>query len=651
MFRPAKIFHTKNFVPKEKAKELILALHEKGICELKQTTEDGEKLSLSKEETLSLKEVHEVSLKLGNLITSVEPFREIVAPENAVKQMFFPKEPKKNKVDLLSNEKIFSQVKNKLEEIEPLVTKKLDTLGEIRTEMQKNNVLMENLLLLPKKTNTNVFESTQNISVSAGLVSNASIQKLKEKIGLKAFITLEQLDEKNSVAIVTCYAPEQVETEKILHETGFEKIIFPFEKKSPQEIYNDTRQKNIELGKKEAQTKNSLYEIVKKHEDDLESLKEELEIAKERIQAHDLLCAGDSFAVLEAWVPATQMKHFERILKEKCSAHYTEIIERDDAPTIYNNNRFISPFEIITNLYSVPKYRGFDPTPLIAVSFALFFGYMLTDFVYGILTTGLAFMIYRGIGRYNQNMKKFSAMLIMLGISTAVLGIIFKSYLGNFVPDILTANGIEIPGIDPIKQVFLAIIIALGIGAIHLFVGLVSGYIENTKKGNIKKAIGEQGVWIFFLVGGVIAMIGGERFSFFGLALIGLAVIVQLAYNYLENGLVIAVLSIFNFSGFLGDLFSYARLTALAVGTAGIALAVNFMAYLAIGMIPFLGLPIAIAVFVVGHLFNMVMNGLGAFIHALRLHFLEFFSKFYEGGGKLYKPFYAFRKKNSTEVK
>ena len=124
----------------------------------------------------------------------------------------------------------------------------------------------------------------------------------------------------------------------------------------------------------------------------------------------------------------------------------------------------------------------------------------------------------------------------------------------------------------------------------------------------------------------------------------GIAVALQLIFNFMEGGVVISILSIFNFTGFVGDLFSYARLMALALGTAGIALAVNFIIALAVGSVPYVGIIFGIVIFIGGHLFNLLMNGLGAFVHTTRLHFLELFTKFYEGGGRLYKPFKAERK-------
>ena len=133
------------------------------------------------------------------------------------------------------------------------------------------------------------------------------------------------------------------------------------------------------------------------------------------------------------------------------------------------------------------------------------------------------------------------------------------------------------------------------------------------------------------------------------MALIGLAVVMQVGFTLLSSGLVSAILSIFAFTGFLGDLFSYARLMALGIGTSGISLAVNFMALLAYDMVPYIGIIFAILIFIVGHLFNMAMNGLGAFIHSTRLHFLEFFTKFFDGGGIEYKPFKAKRKYTTLE--
>src|SRR3989338_3502295 len=148
----------------------------------------------------------------------------------------------------------------------------------------------------------------------------------------------------------------------------------------------------------------------------------------------------------------------------------------------------------------------------------------------------------------------------------------------------------------------------------------------------------DQGVWLMFMAGIFLLILQLQPLFYIGLSLIGLSVILLVALKAKLNGAPVAVLSILDIPSFFGDILSYIRLTAYAVGTSGIALAVNFLVSLSAG-IPYIGIIIAILVFVVGHSFNIAMNFLGAFINAMRLHFLEFFKKFYEGGGSVYEPF------------
>jgi len=437
------------------------------------------------------------------------------------------------------------------------------------------------------------------------------------------------------------------EVERTLHEQGFEPLEIPFENKEPKKIIVELETKNKKIAKEKRALEDKLRAAWKGLHARLDVLDDEVSVVRERNHALELMRAGMGFAILEAWVPGTDFEKFRALVERIAKDYYLESAERGDAPTIYDNPRIIKPFEMLTSLYDVPKYKTIDPTPVLAVSFTLFFGFMLTDFFYGILLVLFGYLIFRGIGKYNAGMRQFTAVLIMAGISTAVLGAVFGSYMG----DIFTKFGIHLPMvIDPMKQVVIVIAASLIIGAAHLGTALVMGYYENVKKGRIKDAFAKQGVWLAFLIGIVFAIIDGGLFQLIGFSLIGIAVLMNLYFSFRESGPIVSALSVFNFSGFVGDVFSYARLTALAVGTAGIALAVNFMALMVAGMIPIIGIPLAIVVFIVGHLFNMVMNGLGAFVHSLRLHFLEFFSKFYDGGGRLYKPFYAMRTKNYTEV-
>lgn len=647
MFRGATIFHAKAIIPKSKANELILKLHETGLSELKKTdAKHTEEFEINEEEKLDSDNVRGSQARLNDLLTKIHSYREIITADSMIKQMFFPSEPEKYKVDLLSNEEIVKEVNENLDKIKPMVDGKISELEETKSKIENNNYLISNLEMLPEQQ-TDLFESTENLSVQIGIINPNSLEVLKEKLQ-KAVISVKEKNETQAFVFVVSGIEARAEVDKTLHEVGFESIIVPFENKPPSKIITNLKNENKKLESKSRGIEGELKTITRENAKRLDILTEELEIALQRIDAYNELHGFGSTAIIEAWVPEKNFEKFKKILEEQCGNFYLTISEREDAPTLFNHSKIIQPFEIITELYSVPKYKQFDPTPIVAISFAVFFGYMLTDFVYGVILFLLAFLIYRGLGRYDAGIKKFSALLMIGGVSTALLGIFFKSYLGDFFPRI----GIEMPGVlDPLSQVLEIIILSLVIASIHLFVGLVIGYYENARKGKMLDALGLQGVWLFLLIGGISALIGEGILQMIGLGLVGLAVITQLAYNYIKNGPIISALSIFNISGFLGDIFSYARLTALAIGTAGIALAVNFMALMVVDMVPVVGIIFGAIIFITGHIFNMVMNGMGAFIHALRLHFLEFFSKFYEGGGKLYKPFHALRKKNYTEGK
>ena len=608
MFRTATVFHVKSIVPKSKVNELILKLHETGVSQVKKAKEESG-MDETREEALSEREITEAQLRLNSLLAQLEKYREIIPPEGLLKQMFFPGPPQKHRVNLLSNEKILEEVHENLAKIEPAVQAKLAKLEQAKQDAENNSYLTSSLEAFPREQ-TRLFKSTENLSISTGTILTS-------------------------------------ETDKALHEVGFESITVPFEKNAPQAIITRLRNENNSLRKEILETEASLKELAKKHSGTLDMLEEEIGVAKERVEAFSMLHNSGSVSVIEAWVPEENFEKMKGILTDTCGGHYTEVKERDDAPTILENHKIVKPFEIITGLYSVPKYKGIDPTPIIAVSFPLFFGFMLTDFAYGVALAIIAILLYRGMGKYNEGLRQFSALLIISGIATAILGAMFTSYFG----DIFQRLGIQPPGLlDPLAQVLEIIILALVIAAAHMFIGLLVGYYDNLKKGKVRDALGLQGVWIFFLVGVVFMLLDGGLFGTIGMGLIGLAILTQLVYNYLENGPVISILSLFNFSGFIGDTFSYVRLTALAIGTAGIALAVNFMALMVNDMVPVVGFILGAIVFIAGHLFNMVMNGLGAFIHTLRLHFLEFFSEFYSGGGTHYKPFVAYRKRNKTEV-
>ena len=632
MVRPAKIYHTKVILQEDKVEALINGLHELGLCELKESNIDLE----SKYSYELVKNLDEISNRFDFVTSSLEEYKEIVQPGSRLKKLFNPKAPKKHKSILYSTEEIIEEVKHHLSLIEPKITERLNKLENLRAQIQKNEFVISNLSLLPN-IKTELFRSSQDIKVFSGLVTDSSLEKIKN-LDRKAVIAVEQKEKNLSFAAVFASFEESADVEKHLHSIGFQPLEIFFENKKPAEIISELKKEASELKEEIIKIELFFKKTQKLYEHKFAILSEELGIAKEKIKALHNFKTTKAFSILEAWVPEKSFEKFHKLVKESSKNYYIEIDEKADAPTLLQNHKLVTPFEMLTELYSPPKYKGFDPTFIIAISFPIFFGIMLTDTAYGIILGLLGVILYRGIGKIDEVMKKFAAIIIILGISTTIMGIIFGSYFGDFFQKM----GINLPiPIDAMKQVMLTLSIVLVVGYLHLITGLVSGFYENMHNGSFKDAMSKQGVWLIFMASLFLFLI---KLNTAGFVTLIAAVAFQMLFNFLDGGAISSLLSVFGFSGFIGDLFSYARLMALAISTSGIALAVNFMVFMAVDMIPYAGWIIGILIFAVGHLFNIVMNSLGASIHSTRLHFLEFFTKFYDGGGKSYKPFAAERK-------
>ena len=180
--------------------------------------------------------------------------------------------------------------------------------------------------------------------------------------------------------------------------------------------------------------------------------------------------------------------------------------------------------------------------------------------------------------------------------------------------------------------------LAIAVGILHVDSGVIVSLIENLKQKKLKEALIDNVVW-FILQGGIVAYYFGFKTP--GLALMGASVLILL-YGY-------KVMGMMHITGFMGDILSYARLLALALATGGIAMTVNLLASM-VYPVPIIGIFLTILILLIGHSFNFVMNGLGSFIHALRLHYVEFFGKFYTGGGEKFTPFRAERSLTKVEV-
>ncbi len=400
------------------------------------------------------------------------------------------------------------------------------------------------------------------------------------------------------------------------------------------------------LIEEEAKIVEEVKELLK-YKDKLEVVYDYLSILKDRENVKKELYWTKNVFLIEGWVLESNVDKLKKELKSldsKIELFVFDPPEGEVPPVELDNKRYAKPFEIITKLYSYPNHKEPDPTPFVAWFFFVFFGMCLTDAGYGIV---MALLFWWAIKRFKvgDQAKLFFKLLMLGGISTIFAGALTGSWFGNSI-DILP-QGFEflktiknfIMITDPMKNPIPMLGFSLLLGLIQIFTGLFIEFFSNIKAGKAKDAWMDQGSWIFFLAS-ILLLIAGLPFGKY-LVMFGALIIVLTQGRHNKN--IIAkigggILSLYDVVGYLGDTLSYSRLFALGLTTAAIAMIVNTIMTLVSGA-PVIGFIIGAVIFVGGHIFNLLINALGAFIHSARLQYVEFFTKFYEGGGIPFMPF------------
>jgi len=368
---------------------------------------------------------------------------------------------------------------------------------------------------------------------------------------------------------------------------------------------------------------------------------EVLEIEKQRCEVFIKCGSTENTTLMRLWTPQKNSEEVERLIEKEtggvCAVLKTT--EFEDAPVLLNNPKWIKPFESLTRMFSLPKYNQIDPTMLLAPTFTLFFGMMFCDFVYGVLLILAAFMLYKKYGVYSKSIKDFSLILTYFGLSSMFFGLLTGSFFGDFVGKYVLGHESGSQAIalwlDPLYNGNMMVYIPLvfAIGFVHVFSGYFFGAFDAFRKKQYKTAFMDYVSLMLIPIGLAIYV---TKNSSIGLAISAVSLLLVFIGSG-KLGLYIKV------SGMLGSVVSYARLLALMASSSGIAMTVNFMASMSMS-IPYVGIVLGPLVFVGGHLINLALNMLGSFVHTLRLHYVEFFGTFYEGGGVEFTPFMESRK-------
>ena len=376
----------------------------------------------------------------------------------------------------------------------------------------------------------------------------------------------------------------------------------------------------------------------------LEICQDRVEQDLQREQAREKLLTDGTMIFLEGWVAQTGLPRLEEGLKDlACAYELADPTPEETPPTLLKNRKWISCINMVTEMYSLPVYHGgIDPNPLIFGFFVLFFGIMFADIAYGLVLFAISFAItkkYRPKGTlgYMFHLGQY------LGLSTAVFGALTGGLCGDAIYQFTNAffpdHVISLPAlINPLQDPMTIMAIALGLGAVHMLFGQCVHIYMEIRDGRPLEGFLDVVPWWIVFAGLAVAYFKGTALVV-GLGFLALLLTQGRHKKGILGKFFGGIASWYDITSWLGDILSYCRLMALMLATSVISQVFNILATLpGEGLPKPVGILVFLVIFLVGNLFNMGINIIGTYVHAARLQYLEFFSKFYKEGGVPFKP-------------
>lgn len=644
---------------KKDRKAILEKIQSMGIMEMSQVAEDED--GFEKMDTISARQSFE---KKASLSESALDILDAYAPEK--KSMFASLEGKKL-VESDQFAKITAKKEEILEKAERIVACNKE-IAEHKAESAKLENQIEALVpWLSLDVPMNCKGTGKTAMLLGTMPGETTLESVYEQIQTgeaqtdAVDVEIINSDQDATYLAVLCLKADAGAVEETLRAAGFAKpsqTVHAVPAKETAELKTKIEQLNKKIEEIEEEIKGCA-----KFREELKVIGDYYRMRAKKYEILGTLPQSQRTFVISGYIPKKAAGAVEKAIGEHydCVIDIDELKEDEEPPTVLQNNAFSSSVEGVLEAYGLPHKGEFDPTTIMSFFYVFFFGMMLSDAAYGAIVAIACFVVLKKYPRMSASMHKSIKLFMFCGLSTIVWGILFSGYFGDAV-DVIgrTFFGVEVsvpplwfaPLNDPMKL----LIYSMAFGLVHLFVGLgIKGYMQIKDKQYLDFFC-DVVLWFIFLIGLIMMLIPSDIFASIAqvkivfppvlntlakaLSIIGAVGLLLMSGRSSKNPvlrLALGAYDIYNITGWLSDVLSYSRLLALGLATGVIASVVNQMgSMLGGGIVGAIGFAI---IFVIGHAMNLSINLLGAYVHTNRLQFVEFFGKFYEGGGRPFEPF------------